>query len=126
MVYKMKFGIDIHGVSDTKKKFFAIFSQRAISNGHEVHVVTGSQKTPETEKQLKEYGIQYKHFFSISDKLLSENKLTHWTGPGDPWFAADDWNPAKANYCKEQGIDLHFDDSNEYGKHFETLYVKVI
>jgi len=122
----MKFGIDIHGVSDTKKKFFAIFSQRAISNGHEVHVVTGSQKTPETEKQLQEYGIQYTHFFSVSDSLIKEGVLVHWSDRHNPWFEDVYWNDAKAKYCKENQIDLHFDDSDEYGKHFETLYVRVM
>jgi hypothetical protein len=122
----MKFGIDIHGVADKKKKFFAIFSQRAITNGHEVHIVTGSLRTPEIEKELHEYGIHYTHFFSISDKLLKECKVTHWTSPNNPWFHENDWNSAKGKYCSEQGIDLQFDDSLEYGKYFTSTYVRVI
>lgn len=121
----MKFGIDIHGTIDKMSKFFATFSQRAISKGHEVHIITGSIKTPEIEKQLKNWGIQYTHFFSVSDKLLSEEKVVYWKTPKDPFFNDDDWNSAKAKYCAEQKIDLHFDDSNEYGKFFITLYLKV-
>lgn len=122
----MKYGIDIHGVADTKKKFFAEFSKRAITNGHEVHIITGNMRTPEIEKELKEYGIQYTEFFSVSDKLLAEGKDTHWTSPNDPWFDKEDWNAAKAHYCKENNIILHFDDSDEYGKYFKTPYVKVV
>jgi len=122
----MKYGIDIHGVADTKRKFFAIFSQRAIANGHEVHIITGNMRTKEIEKELESYGINYTHFFSVSDILIENNKATHWSSPTDPWFEATDWNPTKAIYCKEHQIDLHFDDSNEYSKHFSTNYVKVV
>lgn len=122
----MKYGIDIHGVADTKKLFFARFSERAIANGHEVHIITGNMRTPEIEKELSGYGIEFTHFFSVSDTLLADGKETHWTSPNDPWFKAEEWNKAKADYCKENKIDLHFDDSNDYGKYFETPYVKVV
>lgn len=122
----MKFGIDLHNTADKKKKFFALFSQRAITNGHEIHLITGSMRTPEIEKELKDCGIQYTHFFSVSDKLLAGGKVTHWTSPNDPWFPVNEWNAAKAAYCAVWGIDLHFDDSESYGQYFKTLYVKVV
>lgn len=122
----MRYGIDVHGVADTKKRFFALFTQRAIANGHAVHIITGNMRTPEIEEELAENGIEYTHFYSVSDKLLEDGKETHWTSPNDPWFPANEWNTAKAAYCAEQGIDLHFDDSETYGQYFKTLFVKVV
>lgn len=122
----MKFGIDFHGVADTKKKFFSEFTRRVVDNGGEVHIITGNMKTEEIFATLFEYGIVYTHFFSVSDKLLEEDKATHWTSPDDPWFEAEEWNGAKANYCKENQIDLMIDDSEEYGKYFVTPYLKVV
>ena len=122
----MRYGIDIHGVADTKKRFFALFSQRAIANGHEVHIITGNMQTAEIVDELISYGIVWTHFFSVSDALLKEGKATHWTSPNDPWFDANDWNRAKGAYCFTNGIHLHFDDSDEYDKHFLTPYVRVV
>jgi 8-oxo-dGTP diphosphatase len=34
------------------------------------------------------------------------------------------WNRAKAEYCKKNGIQLHIDDSDVYGKYFETPYAR--
>lgn len=122
----MKYGLDIHGVCDTKTKFFAIFSQRAIANGHECHIITGSQRTKANENFLKDLGIQYTHFFSISDYLLKEGCVAFWKDKDNPFFSEEVWNDAKANYCKRNKVDIHFDDSDEYGKFFTTLYMRVI
>lgn len=122
----MKFGIDVHGVADTKKKFFAVFTQRAIANGHEVHIITGSQKTPELEKELYEFGIRYTAFFSIADRLLAEGREVFWKDKNNPYFKKEIWEDAKGKYCAEQAIDIHFDDSRDYQKHFTTLYVRVV
>jgi hypothetical protein len=122
----MRFGIDVHRVADTKKKFFAIFTKRAIEKGHEVHIITGSQRTSEIEAELKEYGIQYTHFFSIADSLLAEGCAVSWKDKDNPFFDDVYWNDAKARYCESQKIDIHFDDSREYGKHFKTLYMRII
>jgi len=122
----LRIGLDIHGTIDTKPKFFAIFSKRVISNNGEIHIITGSRQTPEIEQQLKDLGIQYTHFFSIADYLLSQGKEVFWKTPNDPFFSDADWNIAKANYCDRNQIDIHFDDSLEYGKYFKTLYMRII
>lgn len=121
----MKFGLDIHGTIDKMPKFFSIFSQRVVSKGNEVHIITGSIKTPEIVKQLNDYGIHYTHYFSVSERLLFEGKTAFWKNKDNPFFELEYWNPAKAKYCQENKIDLMIDDSNEYGKFFTTLYLKV-
>ena len=122
----MKYGIDVHGVADTKKKFFALFSQRAITNGHEVHIITGSRETWQLKFELEKSGIKFTHFFSVADYLIEKGVEVHWADKDNPWFPEDDWNKTKGLYCKQEGIDIHFDDSKTYGKYFETLYMKVI
>jgi len=122
----MRFGVDIHNTIDAKPKFFTTFTKRLIEQGHNVYIITGSQRTPEIESQLKEFGIQYTHFYSIADDLLSQGKEVYWKTPNDPFFKNEDWNYAKAKYCKQQNIDLMIDDSIEYGKYFKTLYMRVI
>ena len=122
----MKFGIDIHGVADTKRKFFAIFTQRVIEQGHQVHIITGSQRTLKIENELNSYGIRWTHFFSVADKLIAEGCVVHWKDKDNPFFDDVYWNDTKGKYCEQQKIDIHFDDSNVYGKYFKTLYVRVI
>jgi len=122
----MKFGIDIHKTIDAKPKFFAKFSQRARANGHTIVIITGSQKTPEIEKQIKDLGIEYDEFFSVTDYLIKSGVMVFWKDRNNPWFEDEYWNTVKADYCKQHGINLHFDDSDEYCKHFTTTYVKVI
>jgi len=37
----MKVGLDIHGVVDVRPEFFSELSKLLVSNGHEVHIITG-------------------------------------------------------------------------------------
>lgn len=123
----MKFGLDIHGTITKKPKFFAEFSKRVISNGHEIHIITGSMRTPHLEEELKESGVIFTHFFSISDTLIAEHKKVTLKDKNNPVFDNELWNKSKAKYCDENNIDIHFDDSLEYGKYFTTtLYVRVV
>ena len=121
----LKIGLDIHGVLDKYPELFAELTKQWFRENNKIYIITGSMETPEILEQLKEWKITYTHFYSVSDDLLAQNKATHWTSSNDPWFHADDWNTAKAKYCKENNIDIHYDDSDEYGKHFETPFVRV-
>ena len=117
----MKIGIDIHGVIDTNPKFFAEFSKAIVAAGGEVHVITGPKRSA-VEADLKTWGITYTHFFSIVDSV-GENEV-RWEDDKNPWVDSEVWNRRKAKYCKENGIELHIDDSNEYGLHFKTPYAR--
>lgn len=46
-----------------------------------------------------------------------------FTSPDNPWFDGIKWDKAKGEYCKRQDIMLHIDDSEVYGKYFETPYI---
>lgn len=122
---KMKFGLDIHGVSDTNPKFFSEFSALMVANGHEIHVITGP-KFEKVEQTLKDAGIKFTHFFSIVEEEEKNGVTIRYDENGDPFMDAEIWNRSKAKYCKLHGIDLHFDDSDKYGEHFKTPYARYI
>ena len=125
---KLKVGIDIHGVMD-KYTFFKSMARAMIDAGHEIHIITGAS----TEKgiaDLKSLGIvsgeDYTVLFSVTDHLISEGVRVTWKNPNDPIFPDDLWDEAKSVYCLKHNIDMHFDDSDTYGKHFKTPYAKVL
>lgn len=118
----MKIGLDIHGVIDAKPEVFSALTHGLIKEGHEVHILTGPKFTA-VEALLKKYNIAYTHFFSIVDNAVAKNIGVRWSDENNPWI--DDksiWDKSKGEYAKEHGLDLHIDDSEDYGHHFETPY----
>jgi phosphoserine phosphatase len=123
MNVKLKIGLDIHGVISRKPEVFALLSRTLVDAGHEVHVITGSA-TEYAKKELAEYGITYTHLFSITDHHIKMGtEKTHFE-EGRPCFSPRIWDKTKAEYCREQSIHLHLDDSLEYAKYFRepTLF----
>ncbi len=62
-----KLGIDWHGVLDAKPETLAWLTRAVVNNGGEVHIITGMSWTPECEKRLKEWNVQWTHHLSIFD-----------------------------------------------------------
>lgn len=122
----MKIGIDFHGVIDAKPQMFSIFTQRLIDAGHEVHVITGHELTPEFIDRLNSYHIFWTYIFSIATHHKEIGTTMHYDEKNTPWMDKDVWNKTKSIYCKKNSIDLHIDDSKTYGLHFETLYMRVL
>lgn len=127
----MKFGLDVHGVIDTDIEFFSHLTRSLMlvdkdrSNSDlnwEIHIITGSNLTNgEIIQDLKECKILYTHMFSISDYLRKEGcQELDGSTIDNPLFPEDEWNKAKANYCRKHAIDLHLDDSDRYAKYFTT------
>ena len=121
----MKFGFDIHGVIDKLPKAFAAMSNALVDAGHEVHVITGPRITEEVVEELEGYGIKWTHIFSITDYYSeAEDVEVRWVD-GDPWVDSHLWDRAKGDYCKRMNIDLHIDDSQDYGRYFKTPYARL-
>lgn len=120
----IKIGIDVHGVLDTTPSFFATLTRLLVKNGHEVHILTGAEKTDALEKYLKEtLGLSWTHFFSVTSfHKDAGTEITYIYG--NPYMDNQIWNQAKSKYCTENNIQLHIDDSDIYGKHFTTPYAK--
>jgi hypothetical protein len=118
----MKIGLDIHGVIDAKPQVFSALSHGLIEQGHEVHILTGP-KFAKVESLLKQHNIAYTHFFSIVENAVKNNIGVRWADENNPWI--DDktiWDRSKGDYAKLHQLDLHIDDSEDYGKYFETPY----
>jgi hypothetical protein len=119
----MKLGLDIHGVIDKRPDMFSKLSKVAKERGHEVHVLTGSKITDSIHNELKGYGIQYDNLFSILDHHSEQTETDMWQDSRNNWWIDDDiWNQTKGIYCRNQGIDLHIDDTKIYGKYFDTPF----
>ncbi len=120
----IKIGIDVHGVADANPHFFSALSRILVENGHEVHILTGAEHTPELEHEIRHIlGLSFTHFFSTTSHHKKAGTVITYID-GNPYMDNKIWNRAKAEYCRNHGIHLHIDDSDVYGKHFETPYAK--
>ncbi len=120
---KIKIGLDIHGVVDSNLIFFKTLTKLLVDNGHEVHIITGAR----IEKELpflKKNSISYTHLFSITDHHIEKGTKIIWDEKNDPHLETYLWDKTKAEYCKKQKIDIHFDDSDIYNYFFKTPYAR--
>jgi len=121
----IKIGIDIGGVIDKLCPLFAVLSNLLVDNGHEVHIITGQEEKDEIKDKLKEWCIKYTHFFSVTDYQRSQGVTITYDAKGTPWMDGEIWDRTKGEYCKREGIDMHFDDSGKYGEFFSTVYARI-
>lgn len=123
----MKIALDIHGVCDANPEFFIELSKLFVNSGQEVHILTGRRISDGALKEIEELGLSYTHFFSISDyhKEIGTNMRNDMNG--DPWMDDETWDRTKGDYCKRNKIDFCIDDTERYGKYFETpfAYMKI-
>lgn len=128
-VSKYKLGLDVHGVADSMPDFFAFLSDSIIKNGGEVHVITGGTWDKELEKQLSKSGIKWTHHFSVYDYMLDnhphEGEVKFPDGTIQKRFNNSDWDKIKANYCRDNNISLHIDDTLIYNNHFTTPFARL-
>lgn len=87
---KMKIGLDIDGTITDYPKFFSILSK---TEQFEVHIITGrgEEDRQSTIEELAAYNIRYDYIH----------------------FVDVDWKN-KGEICKKYGIDMMFDDMDEY------------
>ena len=121
-LYSFKFGFDFHGVIDQDPAGYAELFRELMFKDCEVHIITGAMRWDITPF-LRKWGIKYNYIYSITDDLMDKGKTTGVKGKSFI-FPDKDWNEAKAKYCKENNIMLMLDDSDIYGKFFETPYYK--
>ncbi len=121
----MRLGLDIHGVIDTYTDQMIKLAQDVLDNGGRVYIITG----PPVEVARKELAaimaqrLMTKPFwsqvFSIVDWMKLKN-IPHYTKPdGTVWALREhDWNAVKGQIAVELSLDLHIDDSPQYGEYF--------
>jgi hypothetical protein len=113
-------GLDIHGVITATPDFLADQAKKVVDMGHEVHIMTGSRFGAQMEEQLKGYGfvkgVNYTHFFSITDFLI-EIGVEVTFKDGLPYADALAWDSAKGVYAMMKGLNCVWDDSPRYGQY---------
>jgi len=123
---KFSIGIDIHGVIDALPEFFAFLADSVIKNGGDVHIITGGEWNDKLEKQLG--NINYTHKFSVYDHLLKTaetlGEIEFPDGTIQKKFDDVLWDSTKAEYCKENNINLHIDDTLCYNDYFTTPFAR--
>jgi len=121
-----KVGFDFHGVLDKHTDFFSALTKLLVASSWQVHIITGAKLTTDFLARLDSLGIDYTHLFSIVDYHESIGTKVNYDSSG-PWIDAELWNSTKAEYCTRQGIDMHIDDSDVYGKYFkDTMYLQLL
>lgn len=116
---KLKIGLDYHGVIDNNPDYFADVCREAHNRGHLIYVISGAPKAAITSK-LQSSQMPYDFVFSILDYCLVMGKIEQ-TATGI-MINDNDWNKAKAEFCKRDNIDLHIDDSTIYCRFFDNRY----
>ena len=124
----MKLGLDIHGVIDSNPESFSFLSRSVIAGGGEVHIVTGGSWTEELERQIREAGVEWTHYFSVYDYLMesgipSIGKIQFPDGTVQEKFDSDLWDTIKGGYCRSKDIELHIDDTEAYARYFTTPFL---
>lgn len=112
-----KIALDIHGVIDAEPRFFSWLSNHLKDKGWEVHILTGGRLI-HNEQMLKDAGIHYDQFFSITDYHLKLGTPAI-KGVCDGGICVEDklWNPVKGKYCEVIEIDILVDDTLMYKKY---------
>lgn len=117
-----KIGFDIHGVIDQNPELFSKIIQRFRELNYEIHILTGSIIDRNIKEELKGYGIEYDHLFSILD-YHKDKDTEMWTDEnGRFWIDDDTWNKTKSMYCNKQNLKFHIDDTEIYGKYFNVPF----
>ena len=119
-----RFGLDFHGVIDRCPDFLSEWAKRMVSEGHEVHIVTGARWSGGMEEILKglnfERGVSFTHFFSITDYHVDKGTDVKFNKKGFPFMDEDVWNRTKGVMAALWGLDAMWDDSPTYGRYFPS------
>lgn len=131
MAQPLKFGFDIHGVLNANPIIMTIAKALILygkmgDKGVEIHIISGSPLTAEMRTNLEGLWTEHPHqwwdeYFSIQT-FLDDNYEQDSEGSIEQRKCYPDevWDSVKAEYCKDRGIDIHFDDSIQYLGNFET------
>lgn len=127
---KFKLGLDVHGVIDALPDSFAFLSNAVIGAGGDVHILTGGNWDKKIENQLKSFGVNWTHSFSVYDELLRRGtkivgEIQFPDGTIQKKFEDGSWDQVKGEYCKEHNISLHIDDTLIYNEHFTTPFARL-
>ena len=118
----LKISLDYHGVIDTRQSYFAEFCSVARKRGHSIFITSGAPKA-QISTYLHSINLEYDFIFSILDYCLALRQITQTTD-GRIIIKDKNWNFAKAEFCKNNKVDIHIDDSIIYQQYFNNKYCR--
>ena len=124
----MKVGLDFHGVCDLYPVDIARMSERLKDAGHDIIIITGQEISKIVPKILGLPAlIKFDEIFSIVDYHKNLNTKMWLDDKGTWWMDEALWVRTKGDYCNREKIDVHFDDTIEFGRYMPcfTTFVYV-
>ena len=120
MVCSLRIGIDFHGVISENPTYFRDFSAVAYERGHTIYVISGGPYSVE-KSFLDFWGIKYTEIFSMLDYFARRGQVEYFANGN---FKVPDclWDEIKGKFCRDNEIDIHIDDTLQYGKNFSTPF----
>lgn len=123
-----RIAFDMHGVLDTFAHIRQIADMVYLDPYSTMIIISGQMFDKNMQETLAARGIKFEEYYSITQELLSkDSSLITWIN-GKPYAEDKEWNRAKADICKREGIEILYDDSTEYAEYFEdipTTYVQI-
>jgi hypothetical protein len=126
----MKIGLDYHGVITHQPELWKFITNSIMNGGGEVHIITGgtllTTPNPIIEK-LEEWGIPYTEIHSVYDYLKETGAPTlegirvFPDGTTQTKYDDEVWDRVKGEMSSRLGINLHIDDTPQYGPYFNSI-----
>ena len=118
----MKFAFDVHGVLDSLVEYRDLM-RHLHAGGHEIYIISGQPLDEEMKKFLftSELVHCYDNYYSIESYLLEQGVHPFEERQAGKFWSDEIWDPVKAQICKDEGIDMIFDDSPTYAESFKNV-----
>lgn len=114
----MNIGFDLHKTIDKFPDMFNIIMKDYIEQGHNVYVISGSEKK-NIKLELDKLNIySYTKLLSVIEFLRDDKQISGFYKNSGWYCEPSIWWAAKAEICKNHDIDMLIDDKKEYREHF--------
>lgn len=119
----MRLGLDIHGVLDDNPEEFIKIADDFKEMGGDVYIITGSSHDEDLDEYLLKLSGGRKFWdvlISVQDELAKKHEPAGINEHGRPYWPDEVWDRFKGDFCRENMINLHFDDTERYLQYFTT------
>ena len=118
----MKIAFDVHGVLDSLPEYRKLMRTLYNAN-HEIYIISGQplDKIMQTFLDKENLTNWYHHYYGIESYLLEKGVHPYEQRQAGKFWSDEIWDPVKAEICKEEGIDMIFDDSPTYAIAFKNV-----
>ncbi len=94
---QMRVAFDVDDTITRCPEFFSLLSRALKAAGHRVFIITYREGSPDTQRELRDWGIEYDTLVTPTDEELDAHGFFQW----------------KADACRRLKIDIFFEDMPE-------------